>query len=68
MKDHNHDLVQALHHAMDQAWRAEKHYLPAAQGCEQCQSVWKAVAHDNRKHEMLLRDEIISHAKEDRFN
>ena len=68
MKDHNHDLVQALHHVNDQNWRIEKYYLPNAKGEEHCSALWKKMLDDGQKHEEMLRTEISRHVKEERFD
>ena len=68
MKDHNHDLVQALHHVNDQNWRVDQHYLKNAEGCETCANLWKKMREDGQQHEALLRGEIERHINEKRFD
>lgn len=67
MKDHNHDLVQALHHVLDNEWRA-KEYKKNAMECVHCQALWEEF--DKKNHELAtnLKTEIARHAKEDRFD
>ena len=68
MKDHNHDLVQALHHVNDQNWRIEKYYMPNAKGEDTCTKLWQQLLQDGKKHEQMLRDEIAKHVQEKRFD
>jgi hypothetical protein len=68
MKDHNHDLVQALHHVNDQNWRIEKYYLPNSKGEDTCTKLWQEMRKDGRKHEQLLTAEIAKHVEEKRFD
>lgn len=66
LKDHNHDLIHQLSETSDSLWRIED-YIAASQGCDYCANIWKTIKADHEKHVKLLTDEIVRHAKEDRF-
>jgi hypothetical protein len=67
MKDHNHDLVQALHHVLDNEWRA-KQYRQNAAGCDRCVGIWDKFEQMNKELADMLRGEIAQHVKEERFD
>jgi hypothetical protein len=68
MKDHNHDLVQALHHVNDQNWRIDQHYTKNATLCPSCLNLWQKLREDGTRHEQMLREEITRHINENRFD
>lgn len=68
LKDHNHDLVDALSIKNDAVWRYKNHYLKAAKGCKHCVAMWKKFMSDDNKHVEMLISEIRRHIAEKRFN
>lgn len=67
LKDWNHDLVQQLSEISDSIWRMEQ-YKKASGGCEHCLAMWEKLEADYENHVTMLRDEIIRHVKENRFD
>ena len=68
MKDHNHDLIDALAHKNDSVWRYQNYYLRSSQGCEHCESLWKTLQTEDERHVDMLRQEIKRHMDEGRFD
>lgn len=67
MKDWNHDLVQQLSEDLDSLWRY-KEYMKNATGCDHCTAMWKKFEEMDQEKAEMLKDEIVRHVKEDRFN
>ena len=67
LKNHNHDLVHQLSETSDSIWRMED-YLKNAEGCEYCKSAWNKMKEDFENHVGLLKEEIIRHVNENRFD
>lgn len=67
MKNHNHDLAHQLSEDLDSLWRYEG-YLKNAQGCGACVGMWEKFRSMDEEKVQLLRDEIVRHVNEGRFD
>lgn len=67
LKNHNHDLVHQLSETSDSIWRMED-YLKNAEGCDYCKSIWDEMKKDYEKHVGRLKEEIVRHVNENRFD
>lgn len=66
MQNANFDLVHTLTNKAD-ALNVYDRYVQDAQGCPQCQDLWRQVKQDDKKHHDMLMQEISRHAKEGKF-
>lgn len=67
MKNHNHDLVHEISELMDSIWRMDQ-YIQNAQGCEHCTSLWQGLKGSLSGNVDQLKQEIIRHVQENRFD
>jgi len=67
LDNHNHDLIQQLSEISDSLWRIED-YLKNSEGCERCRQLWLGLKNDYENHVSKLKEEIINHVKENKFN
>ncbi len=66
MKNANFDLVHALTKKAA-ALTVYDRYIQDAEGCPQCQDLWRQVKQDDEKHHDVLLQEINRHVKEGKF-
>ncbi len=67
MKNHNHDLIQQLSEDLDSLWRY-KDYVKSAKSCKNCLALWKRCQEFDAQKVKLIREEIINHVKEGKFD